>query len=60
MIEYLENREFKITKIEINEINRLLNKFCAKEERVKNKLRQLIEVESDLSLVFELESLIAM
>ena len=59
MIGYLENREFKITKIEINEIDRLLNKFGAKEERIKNKLRQLIEVESDMSVVFELESLIA-
>lgn len=45
--------------MEVNEIDRLLNKFCAKEERIKNKLRQLIEVENDTSLVFELESLIA-
>ena len=59
MIGYLENREFKMTKIEINEIDRLLNKFGAQEERIKNKLRQLIEVESDISVVFELESLIA-
>ena len=59
-MEYLENKEFRITEMEINEIDRLLNKFCAKEERIKSKLRQLIEVEHDTSLVFELESLIAM
>ena len=45
--------------MEINEVDRLLNKFCAKEERIRSKLRQLIEVEHDTSLVFELESLIA-
>ena len=59
MMEYLENREFKITEMEVNEIDRLLNRFCAKEERIKNKLRQFIEVENDTSLVFELESLMA-
>ena len=56
---YLENKEFKIIDMEVNEIDKLLNKFCAKEERIKDKLRQLIEVENDTSLVFELESLIA-
>ncbi|MEM6338362.1 MAG: hypothetical protein AAF673_00340 [Pseudomonadota bacterium] len=58
-MEYLENKEFRITEMEINEVDRLLNKFCAKEERIRSKLRQLIEVEHDTSLVFELESLIA-
>lgn len=57
-MECLENREFRITKIEINEVDRLLNKFGAKEERIKNKLRQLIEVGGDASIIFELESLI--
>lgn len=57
-MECLENREFRITKIEINEVDRLLNKFCAKEERIKNKLRQLIEVGEDASIIFELEGLI--
>ena len=57
-MECLENREFRITEIEINEIDRLLNKFCAKEERIKSKLRQLIEVGDDASIIFELESLI--
>lgn len=56
---YLESKEFKIIDMEVNEIDKLLNKFCAKEERIKDKLRQLIEVENDTSLVFELESLIA-
>ena len=59
MIRYLENTEFKTTKVEINEVDKLLNKFCAKGERIKNKLHQLIETEEDLSLVYELESLIA-
>ncbi len=58
-MEYLENKEFRIIEMEINEVDRLLNKFCAKEERIRSKLRQLIEVEHDTSLVFELESLIA-
>lgn len=58
-MEYLENKEFRITEMEINEVDRLLNKFCVKEERIRSKLRQLIEVEHDTSLVFELESLIA-
>ena len=58
-MEYLENKEFRIIEMEINEFDRLLNKFCAKEERIRSKLRQLIEVEHDTSLVFELESLIA-
>ena len=57
-MERLENREFRITKIEINEVDRLLDKFCAKEERIKNKLRQLIEVGEDASIIFELEGLI--
>jgi hypothetical protein len=60
MMEYLEDREFKITEMEVNEVDRLLNKFCTKEERIKNKLRQLIEVENDTSLVFELESLMGL
>ena len=58
-MEYLENKEFRITEMEINEVDRLINKFCVKEERIRSKLRQLIEVEHDTSLVFELESLIA-
>ena len=59
IMEYLENKEFRITEMEINEVDRPLNKFCTKEERIRSKLRQLIEVEHDTSLVFELESLIA-
>ncbi|MDP5110403.1 MAG: hypothetical protein NWP47_03355 [Rickettsiaceae bacterium] len=57
-MECLENREFRITKIEINELDRLLNKSGVKEERIKNKLRQLIEIEGDASIILELESLI--
>lgn len=49
-MEYLENKEFRITEMEINEVDRLLNKFCAKEERIRSKLRQLIEVEHDTSV----------
>lgn len=56
-MENLRNREFKITEIEINELDRLLDKFYAKEERIKSKLRQLIEVGGDTSIIFELESL---
>ena len=56
-MENLRNREFRITEIEINEIDRLLNKFYAQEERIKSKLRQLIEVGGDTSIIFELESL---
>lgn len=56
-MENLRNKEFRITEIEINEIDRLLNKFYAKEERIKSKLRQLIEVGGDTNIIFELESL---
>ena len=57
-MECLGNKEFRITEMEVNEIDRLINRICAKEGRIRNKLRQLIEIENDSNLVFELESLI--
>jgi hypothetical protein len=54
----LENREFEITEVEVNEVYRLLNKLCVKKTRLKNNLHKLIEVENDTSVLFELKSLI--